>query len=399
MLVVLLLVAVISACKRTLSKEDVIGNTLVSAPDGFTGIVGTIAPTVVTLYTNTLQPVTATSPEVKFGDYFEYNDGTGRRIYIGDRFFFNNKLSHSVTWYINYKGLSSGAVKSYSGTGNVIDTTVTYWDGSMNGSRFFMQGEQVGYTISFLGSSIKYTGLLKLDISGGIRNYAKTDWDKKTAKILPNGDTLRYFLIDDMADGGVLPGGSITGIRTSYADAADGVGAGKFFVTTKQQVDGHFSYYMIATDINQNTYCGGASGESLTEMYGATSESDASKVYVNAYVYGYGRPNTAISFQAFENDTWNLGDAIPAVRPPANSNDMWYTIVQVDWLGWKLVSIPYSSFKSANNPNSGGGGNRIKEPHKIAGFGIELDSYPNGGSTVELALDAVYLTTNGPFQP
>ncbi|MDB5274842.1 MAG: hypothetical protein JWO58_3209 [Chitinophagaceae bacterium] len=365
-----------SACKRTLKSNEIVGDSkLVTAPEEFTGIVGAVAPMVYHPYGPSFTIPVISTYKLQLGNGFN-----------ADRFYFDNQLSHEVTWFIKFKG-TSGAEKQYTGTGNSIDSLHMVWNGSADGYRFFIAGDTVTYTISFLGSSINYTGILYLkNSSSGPINYSTMP------RLLSNGNILRYFYIDGMVDGG-------SGIRTSYTDAGDGNGAGQFFVSTALQVDGHFSYYMKATDNNANTYCGGASGESLTEMYGATSQTDASEVYINAYIYGYGRANTTLTFQCFENDSWNPGDPVPTVRPAAASNDMWYGMVQVDWVGWKLVSIPYSSFKSANNPNSGGGGNRIREPHKLAGFGIELDSYPNGGSTVELSLDAVYLTTNGPFQP
>lgn len=370
-----------SACKRTLKNDEVMGNKLVSAPGDFTGIVGGVAtPT----YRNNIPqgPAVAGTHKFQFGNWQGYKN-------YSDRFYFTNTLSHEVTWFIEFKGSMSHADKKYTGTSNSIDSLNMKWDGSADGNRFFMQGDTVYYTISFLGSAINYTGQFYIS-STSPKGPIKYDG---TFRALAPGDTVLYHLIDDMGDGGAA------GIRTSYTDAADGNGAGQFFVSPALQVDGHFSYYMKATDNNSNTYCGGASGESLIEQYYATSESDPSKVYVNAYIYGYGRANTTLTFQSFENDSWNPGDPIPGVRPPAATNDMWYAMVQVDWLGWKLVSIPYSSFKSANNPASGGGGNRIREPQKMAGFGIELDSYPNGGSTVELSVDAIYLTTNGIFRP
>jgi hypothetical protein len=291
--------------------------------------------------------------------------------------------------------LVSGAEKTYSATSNVIDTLNAFWDGSADGPRFFIANEKVLYTISFLGSSIKYSDTLHIKNSSDGPMVYVFDFFKKQA----DGSKLTYWMVDDMGDTQYSSGLGNTGIRTSYSDAADGNGEAKFFVTTNTAVDGHLSYYMIGTDFNQNTYLGGASGQTLNELYYATSSSDPSKVYINAYIYGYGRANSTLTFQLFENDSWNPGNAIPAARPPALTNDMWSYMVQVDWVGWKLVSIPYSSFKCATNVQAGGGGNKIAEPQKFAGFGIELDSYPVGGSTVELSLDAVYITTNGPFIP
>lgn len=376
------------ACNRTVKKDEVLGNMeLKSAPADFVGIVGS-TPTpdfVQTRIGNDLPQafngnlIDETSMQIRFTRSASV---LANRDYI----YITNTFSHEVTWFVTFKGQTSGATKTYTGTSQTIDKTSFTWDGRNEG-RFFMDGETVEYTLSFLGSSIKYTGLLTISgIEGvGSLNYGLV---KRT---LPNGDILKYSLIDDFD-------GSGSKIQTSYSDAADGTGKAVFYVADNIQRSGFFSYYMKATDNNGNGYTGGASGEALTELNKLTNVTDPSKIYFNAYIYGFGRANTSVFFQAFENDF-----ADPTINSfptrDVTMNDMYYTIIEVNWTGWKLVSVPYTSFKPANNPASGGGGNRIQEPHKLCGFGIELDSYPTPGMTVEAAIDDVYLSEYGPFQP
>ncbi|HSZ71236.1 MAG TPA: hypothetical protein VK750_01085, partial [Cytophagaceae bacterium] len=143
---------------------------------------------------------------------------------------------------------------------------------------------------------------------------------------------------------------------------------------------------------------------SLTELQDVVYTNDPSQLYFNAYVYGYGRASNSFFFQVWENDAATISGGIgvfptPIAAPNFATNDMWMSVVEVDWVGWKLVSVPYSSFKPASNPLSGGGGNRIKEPLKISGMAIEVDSYPANQQTVELAFDMITVTHNAPFQP
>ncbi len=373
------------ACKRTVENGEILGNPkLISAPGDFDGIINNGGLPLTRLWSR------AFTPPVNQGAPIDKNHNLRFAPSSLENVFFYNEFSHVVTWYILLEGIQSGAQKSFTSTSNTLDSNNTFWNGSADGTRFFVKGEKVKYTLSFLGSSITYSDTLSID--GGTQGAIRYN---NRIKILPNGDTLKYKLIDDM-EAEPTP---IYGIRTTYSDAADGNGKAAFFVNDKRQVGGFFSFYMKGTDNNGNSYCGGSSGEALTELHNFTVEQDPSKVYFNAYVYGFGRPNSSIFFQAFENDFADPSTFSYPLPRAVDKNDMWFSIIEVDWVGWKLVSVPYSSFMPANNPLSGGGGNRIKEPHKLCGFGLELESYPAPGATVELAVDDVYLTVNGPFQP
>jgi hypothetical protein len=379
------------ACNRTVKNDEVLGNTLLkSAPADFAGV---ISPS------NGIPLVWNPKPSAPQSLYHQQPitdpdfTANGARFGINppDRIYFTDVFSHEVTWFVEFTGAQSGAKKLFTGTSSYLDTTMVIWDGRANNFeyRFFIRGEVVNYKLSFLGSSINYSGSFSINLPASAASTAPLIKYNLATRLLPDGQILTYKRIDDFDATGQL-------IRTSYSDAADGAGAARFFLTDSKQVEGYFSYYMKATDNNGNGYCGGSSGELLTELQNYTALTDPSKIFFNVYVYGYGRPNSSLFLQAFENDFANP-PSFPLPRDNSK-NDMYYTIIGVDWVGWRLVSIPYSSFKPANNPASGGGGNRIKEPHKLCGFGIELDSYPTPGLTVELAIDAIYMTENAPFQ-
>lgn len=373
------------ACKRTLKNDDVLGNpAMKSAPTDFAGI------------NNAAGIVT------KYGSYtnelgFPIDIVPGEEVqFAGSRYvYFDNSFSHEVSWFLTLTGSLSGAVKKFSGTGSKLTMNEFVWDGGSDGVPFFMRDDSVHYSLTFLGSTISYAGALHIQDRASAVPYSGSRYIYNI-----NGDTLQQYYFIDNFDGS-------PGIQTSYSDAADGNGKAVFYVVDKQgvddkSVDGHLSYYMKGTDNNGNNYCGGASGEALAELNGWSKETDPGKVFINAYVYGYAnRHGSSILFQLYENDFAENPVSGPSSYPVRDKtkNDMWYTIVQVNWVGWKLVSVPYSSFKPANDPMSGGNGNRIQEPHKLAGFGIELESYPTPGLTAEIGLDQVSLTTNKAFQP
>ena len=76
-------------------------------------------------------------------------------------------------------------------------------------------------------------------------------------------------------------------------------------------------------------------------------------------------------------------------------SDGWIYDIIVDWNGWKQVSIPYSAFRAANDPLTGGGGNRIKQPGRISAVAVSLLSYPTTGEFVKSYIDFLTVTENG----
>lgn len=146
-------------------------------------------------------------------------------------------------------------------------------------------------------------------------------------------------------------------------------------------------------------------------------------MYFNLYVYGTGHENTTVEFKVYEYDhkTFINQDSVEA--PIKNREDIRYALYQevdgtpvaktpydqsvydgyiydqeVTWTGWKLVSIPYSYFRPANDFLTGGGGDRIKESWRIYGMAISLLSYPSTGFYTETYIDQLVITQGGRFQ-
>jgi hypothetical protein len=366
-----------SSCKRSSKDEEFLGTEeIVMAPEGFTGVTDDFKAFV-------KSKISGVSTEI-----VDYNLATQRLQFSNRNAYFTASLSHRVTWKLTLTGLNSGAEYTFMETSDVINEGNTFWEGRNQGSRFFVPDEVVAVKLSFCGSSIVELDTMKFN-STPASVFAYTG--KKLAT-LPNGDSVSCLLVVDDFESGVAP------IRTSYSDQADGDGKAVFFESTAQQVDGLFSYFMTGTDKNGNTYCGGSSNENLTELYvfSRNNTYPAEQTYINAYIYGTGASNTAILFQVYEADTATTS-TIASIN--VASTDMWYQLVEVNWTGWRKVSLRYADFRPANNPANGGSGNRIKQPDKIAGMAIELSSYPNPNASPTLYLDVVSITTGGPFVP
>lgn len=376
LLALLIATVSMSSCKRSLKDEEFIGKEeLVAAPGEFTGITDKLSFFLKRRSNGRLTEITDPNANVL--------------AFAQDDLFATSTFSHRVSWSLVFSGLTSGAKYTISGTSEILDSTNCRWTGRNQGLRFFVgNGEKVAVKLSFLNSDIQYTDTLvfRSGGAGGLLSYPGLN-----LYTLPSGDTVKCHMIVDNFDGSGFP------ITTSYSDAADGAKKAVFFETIDNQVDGQFSYYMKGTDVNNNTYLGGSSNESLIELFPQANQikDGPEQVYLNAYIYGTGSSNTAILFQVYEAD--NATSAPSGID--VATTDMWYQLVEVNWTGWKLVSLRYADFRPANNPLNGGSGNRIKEPNKIAGLAIELSSYPNPGFSPDLYLDLVSITTKGVFLP
>lgn len=353
------------SCKRTLDDAEFQGKEIVSAPADFTG---------------TVAPFSATRKQD--ANYYPLVDTNGTQdLYFGQILQYQNyviyaaTLSHRVTWTITITGNLSGATKTITGTSQIIDNTNATWDGRSDGTYFFRHDESFKAVLSFLNSDITYTHYGKIkETDLGPYNYTEHPVSVK-----------KFILVDDF-DAESNPYKT----RTTYSDVNDGADKAKFIVSNKLRMNELFSMYMKGTDGNGNGYLGGFSNQDLVELANAVTTEDPDSVYINAYVYGYGRPNTALMFLLYESDT---------NTPPYKGirDDNYQYIQEITWTGWKLVSIKYSAFKASSNPAAGGSGNRIKEPKKLVGIGAELQCYPTPGLTVETNVDFFSITTGGPF--
>lgn len=306
-------------------------------------------------------------------------------------------FSHEVSWFLTITGTQSGAVKRYSGLSSQITSTEAKWDGGSSNHIFFRKDENIVIELSFLGTDLKQTLNQKLTRT------------KRYEGLVKNG--VKYTVVDDFEEAVANAGGedipTDRPFSGSYKDLQDSdhvVGA-----VSHQKVQGNFSMLMTGRDVNSNTYISGSDQREL--MKGllpknppsnanstVITETDPSKVFFNMYIYGSGKPNTTVQIKTHEVDNMeNINLNTYAFDPV--KDDGYLGDFPVTWTGWRLISVPYSAFKRANDPLNGGGGNGKHEPHKIAGLSLLVSSLPKEGSHVEAFIDFITITQGGPFEP
>lgn len=329
---------------------------------------------------------------------------------------FSASFNQKVTWKVIVEGLNSGAKKSFSGTTTGFDETTVLFDGRANGVPFFQSDEYMRAML--LVEGIKDT--MFIDSLETVKAYT---YHKKTR----NG--VKHVLVDDFestSSGKYAP--------VSLAIATDALDSDiDFIADTNYFVDGFRSYKMLGRDDNNNGWSGGMNSENLIDFYLVQDTSQLlidsgikpEDLYFNMYVYGTGKSNTTVEFKVYEfdhdsiyissedstyyvNNRQDMKNAIfqPGVGGPPTAkqaydqtiNDGWIYDQEVTWTGWKLVSVPYSQFRAANDLAMGGNGDRVKESWRICGMAVSLLSYPTTGMLTETYIDYLTITQGGRFQ-
>ena len=363
---------VLGAIVLTSCNTDPIGPKLVGAPSDFDKDVD-------------LQMIIAGSVETTADFYVDE-----------DAFFRTTKnFSHEVTWTVKLRGLESDAEMSFSSTGNKVNTTDAHWlRGKTSTIQFFQQGERFVSELHIVGLDTVYTDTL---------TYA-TDFDWN--RVIVDGVThsvIEYFSVDQ----------NPVGLSATSPDNNDDDVQIK--VSKSQRIIQDKSLMMKGFDANSNGWLGDINHERLLEFVNVNSlanlpvDSSASidDLYYNLYVFGDSKfPNTAVEIKIYENDDpsiMNRAQLIALANDDSQTltgdiqaiSDAWIYDIIIDWDGWKLVSVPYSSFRAANSPTKGGGGNRVKEPWRMSGIAVSLLSFPTSGEEVSAYVDFLTVTQGG----
>lgn len=364
-------VAIFSGIVATSCTQDPIGPELRSAPSDFSKnvtvnmVTGSINDTVVKFYEN------------------------------DDVYFESSEFSHEVTWTLVLKGLSSGAEKKFTATSKKITTSDAKWSrGECSTIQFFQQGEQFLTELHIVG----------LDTVFGTEDTLlyESDFDWNGAVV----DGVTHSVVEYFDQG-------ISYLTATGPDANDDNVQIK--ITDAKRILGGGSLIMKGFDANSNGWLGDVNHERLLEFVAVNNLNnlpiDSSAVvkdlYFNLYVFGDPKfPNTAVELKMYENDDPNIKnrDSLVAFANDEGNtlgadiqgfSDAWIYDIQINWEGWKLVSIPYSSFRAANSLTSGGGGNRIKQPWRITAVAVSILSFPTAGKEVSTYVDFFTVTQGG----
>ncbi|MFN3402467.1 MAG: hypothetical protein ACK40G_00140 [Cytophagaceae bacterium] len=257
---------------------------------------------------------------------------------IGQRF--TATFSEEAPWKIILKGKTSGAVKTISGTGRELDVV---WNGSTDTVYFFRKEPvttylQIPCRTPISGPEFKITAL-------GIP--------------VKSGD----LLISDFEDSNYW----------TYSFNAD---APEHYYADTNKIfppEGLQSYHWYGTDKDNNYLMGQITSKDLTSPLPSLP---ADKVYLNIYIKG--GPGSRLDIRLFEGT--------------GTSGPNWTAVVNVDWSGWKLVSVKLSDFDPSGNTTTS------LIPDKIGKVRLMLKASKPGGHS-DIYMDYLVITGNYPFQP
>jgi hypothetical protein len=281
--------------------------------------------------------------------------------------FFKAKFSAFGNWKIDIVGLNNKNVFTMQGSSNILDSNNTFWKGKGNRPPSF--GNEIAQaTLTFEDSDL----IFKKDI------FVKS-------KVLPQNVMGSQYLIasfdDDETEKGSAGGYSVSkdGGDEGFSQVENTYGG------TYARLKGTDSNTGLVTDLNRTfTNLTGYFGNiniNPTNVYGNEAKVfpipkvGASSLYINFYLYG-------------------LGDSAPfSYEIDINESDAErykFSVFNVRWSGWRLVSIPYGSF-SLNSASV----NNQKDTDKITS--VQFLPYLNN-KKVDFAIDNPIFTINSPFK-
>tara|TARA_Y100000589_G_scaffold151881_1_gene144755 strand:+ start:1269 stop:2441 length:1173 start_codon:yes stop_codon:yes gene_type:complete len=320
-------------------------------------------------------------------------------------YFSATEFTEEVTWKITISGSVSGAVKLIRGTGKKIDNSNAKWFcGRSTNEYFFQENEPVKIELS----------IVSLDTTYSINNLIfgkEFDWHLETFNNVKH-IVVEHFNSDEDLGVDTLP--SRNGLNDVSTDAKD---PDVIVGLSDMRVEGVKGYSMYGTDENFNGWLMSKNHTRLLELLSAPTFEELpisetvspDNLFFNIFIYGdLSYPATSVELKVYEVDdpAFESRDAIRVFAMSLDAtttlssssqavSDGWIYDIIVNWNGWKQVSIPYSAFRAANDPLTGGGGNRIKEPGRISALAISLLSYPTTGEFVKSYVDFLTITENG----
>lgn len=274
----------------------------------------------------------------------------------GQTVYFTARFTKQVDWQITITGLSSGAEKIISGRSKTLDMANSGWNGSTTLFPIF-RSENCTILLTFpsekdtIRDSIK---VIKPKINSG---YLVTDFESgqnfKWNIFHQMGDKMEYHIDDTL----LVPQGnhyfSMAGIvNWDYAIA-------------------YVEIPSVANGLNH---------------FPLSSNPD--NVYLNILVWGEpGIANAFLQIAYREDDDGN--NAFNNI----SDDEMIYEIKNINWEGWKLVSIRYSDLAITSTK-----GNGQHNPDRLVNMRFFLLADPATGYS-KTKLDYIFFTENKPLEP
>lgn len=261
-------------------------------------------------------------------------------------------LSQRATWQLSIQGLSSTASKTFKG----IDSTLNVsWDGGSDNVYLFRRNETLRAILTVLGTS--QTDTLELTVSN------------PKDLVGDNG-----VLIADFEGRGVTPSGWWNAFKT-----------GELIKTSDRFSDiltpqGLNCLHLRGIDIAPDGFIGQTGHPGIFDYSSAGFPSDNSKLFFNFYLQG--TTGTRIEVRLLQ-----------TVNGSTTGGNYSY-FRNIDWTGWRLISVPYSDFNKTNNEST----SPVQLGSAITRVQFVLRT-TSDGSIAEADIDFPIFTINEPLKP
>ena len=263
---------------------------------------------------------------------------------IGESMYFTASFSKQVDWKIKIEGLNSGSVKIISGKSNTINPSNSTWDGSSTEIPFFIAED----------CDVQLTFEMHDDTTNNQLNI-------QSPKLYNDENTV---LITDF-ENGFNP--NFTGFFQAGCTKALTIGGAGQGINFLQQFGtcpwdwliGYVDYYSTFWYDQQELV------------------NDPSQVYFNIMINGDSTmsqvsnvPNSLFKLEFYEDEN---GDGYY----DANTEDRYDYEFDVDWNGWRMISLCYNDVEKLVLATSGG--NAVRNPLKISNIRTLLLANPESG--------------------
>lgn len=280
----------------------------------------------------------------------------------GQKVIFTARFNKVVNWTITIKGATSKSVKEIKGTAKTIDASNATWDGSTSQFPMFTT-ENCTATLTIEDVTDTFT------VSEKIIGTKKIDG----------------FIVADFE----------SGLKPGWVRFAQSGANMDFQIKTDSLAPEGKKYMNMAGTVNWDWLIGlldfpaTAYGTAKTFPLNTNPET----VYFNCLVYGVPSVNPSLVLFQFRED--ENGDGIVN----ANTDDEYDYQINVDWVGWKLISVKYKDMGYlVNGAPATPKGNGLHNPDKISKISMLHLANPNDGFASS-KLDLIVFTENAPLQP
>ena len=301
---------------------------------------------------------------------------------------FSARFNEPVSWFIDVVGSSSGARKTLSGTGQVIDSASVIWDGASDNEKFFRFKEDVYTTLSFYASDIRHNIdtlniVTKKVFDENCYLVGEFEGNPKLVDVESSADSLYYssnvivtqwnkfFDIENKNEeicGGLYHLDPSLALMSNCSD-----------IQLPEPVQGYGYFFLYGQDFSDQPstfFIGGMNHDAVN--YGINEDLD--NVYLNFYANSNGNSSTTLKAVVF-----------------GANDDEWTKEIDVTWDGWRLISIKLSQLALSKIGGNLSPGYLDTRFIKKVGFNLMSGNGKGPGTDGFIAVDFVTLTVGTPF--